>query len=70
MAAFPILHQGRAIGALTIYAGEPSFFDMENVALLAELAADISFGQLYTYRTRICYAGKWRGATEAAPKMR
>src|ERR1035441_10313145 len=43
MAAFPILHQGRAIGALTIYAGEPGFFDMENVALLAELAADISF---------------------------
>lgn len=43
MAAFPILHQGRAIGALTIYAGEPGFFDMENVALLSELAADVSF---------------------------
>jgi len=43
LAAFPIVSHGRSIGAITIYAADANFFDIENVALLAELAADVSF---------------------------
>lgn len=41
--AFPVVVQGRATGAIAIYAGGVGFFDDENVALLDELAADLSF---------------------------
>ena len=41
--AFPIVVRGSAIGAITIYCGEVCFFDEENLALLDELAADLSF---------------------------
>jgi PAS domain S-box-containing protein len=43
IAAVPIVSRGQAIGAIAIYAAEVNFFDTENVALLAELAADVSF---------------------------
>ncbi len=43
LAAFPVVNRGQSIGALVIYAAEIDFFDIENVALLAELAADVSF---------------------------
>jgi len=43
MAAFPIVTQGRSVGAIGIYSAERNFFDIENVALLSELAADVSF---------------------------
>lgn len=42
-AAFPISAGAGAIGALVIYASEAEFFDCENVALLDELAANLSF---------------------------
>jgi two-component system cell cycle sensor histidine kinase/response regulator CckA len=42
-AAFPVAVHGRLTGSLNIYAGEPGFFDPENVALLEEMAADIAF---------------------------
>ncbi|HYL74054.1 MAG TPA: PAS domain S-box protein [Bryobacteraceae bacterium] len=41
--AFPIFTRGRATGMIAIYSGEAGFFDDENVALLDELAADVSF---------------------------
>lgn len=41
--AFPILLGERPIGALVIYASEAEFFECENVALLDELVADLSF---------------------------
>lgn len=43
VAAFPIVSRDRPIGALAIYAAEENYFDEENVALLDELAADVSF---------------------------
>jgi len=43
LATFPIVDHGQPNGAITIYAGEVNFFDKENVALLDELAANISF---------------------------
>ena len=42
-AAFPLRRQGKAIGALTLYACEPNAFDAEQVSLLESLCADISF---------------------------
>jgi len=42
-AAFPIHFQGRACGALTVYAGESGFFQEREITLLEEAAADISF---------------------------
>jgi PAS domain S-box-containing protein len=43
MGAFPLRLRGNAIGAIAIYAHEPGLFDSENVALLDELAEDVSF---------------------------
>ena len=40
--AIPVGQDGRVIGALTLYAGEPGFFDPREVALLDEIGADIS----------------------------
>ena len=42
--ALPLLTEGRAFGALTIYADEPAAFDQKQIALLSELADDLSFG--------------------------
>jgi signal transduction histidine kinase/CHASE3 domain sensor protein len=42
-AAFPILFESSVIGAFSVYATEPGFFDEEMVALLGEVTADISF---------------------------
>ncbi len=42
-AAFPITAGAGTIGALAIYASQAEFFDPENVALLDELAANLSF---------------------------
>lgn len=41
--AFPLIVGGSASGALAIYSAQPGFFDDENIALLNELAADVSF---------------------------
>jgi signal transduction histidine kinase len=42
--ALPLLTEGRAFGALTIYAAEPAAFDQNQIELLSELAEDLSFG--------------------------
>jgi len=49
--ALPIVADGRAIGALAVYAAERDAFDVEEVALLQELADDLAFG-IMTLRTR------------------
>jgi PAS domain S-box-containing protein len=42
--ALPLLVDGVAFGALNIYGGEADAFDAAEVQLLADLAADVSFG--------------------------
>jgi PAS domain S-box-containing protein len=42
--AMPLLEKGRAFGLLAIYAEEPGAFEAEEVTLLEELAADLSYG--------------------------
>lgn len=43
MAAVPLRRMGQPIGSLIVYAGEPNAFDNEYVALLEEMASDVSF---------------------------
>ncbi len=53
----PLLTNGRAFGALSIYAGEPEAFDDAEVSLLAGLADDLAYGievlRIREERTRI-----------------
>jgi PAS domain S-box-containing protein len=42
--ALPIRSENQVIGALSIYASEPDAFDSEEIRLLEELAANLSFG--------------------------
>ena len=42
--SFPLVTDGAVFGALTLAAAEPEAFDEQEVALLSELAADLSFG--------------------------
>ena len=44
LAALPLVVGGAAVGVLALYAGEVGFFDGEELALLVELAGNISFG--------------------------
>ena len=41
--AFPLRVDGKVVGSLTMYAGEPGFFTGEEVRLLESLAQDVSF---------------------------
>ena len=43
LVVLPLLVQGEGVGTLSLYAGEPGFFDEEEMRLLTELAGDISF---------------------------
>jgi len=42
--ALPLMAQGRAFGALSIYAAEADAFDVEEVDLLAEVANNLAYG--------------------------
>ena len=42
-AAFPLRKDGKAIGALTLYAGQPGVFDAAELRLIESLCADLSY---------------------------
>ena len=42
-AALPLSMHGRVVGALSLHSGEPQFFDAQELRLLDEVAADISY---------------------------
>ncbi len=42
--ALPLIGEGKCFGALSIYASQANAFDQEEIELLSELAADLSFG--------------------------
>ena len=48
--AFPIKLEGTVIGAFTVYSSESDFFDNKEVALLDEIAGDISYALDYIER--------------------
>ena len=47
MAAFPLKVENRAVGVMSLFAGEKGFFDEEELKLLNGLADDIGFGLQY-----------------------
>src|SRR5260370_4233547 len=56
MAAFPLVVDGAAAGVLGLHASEVGYFDQDEVNLLAELAANVSFAlELMHKQERITY---------------
>jgi PAS domain S-box-containing protein len=49
--SLPLFADGRPFGALTVYSGQPSAFDADQVSLLQELAGDLAYG-IVTLRGR------------------
>lgn len=49
--ALPLMVDGQVLGTLSVYSAYTDVFDSEEIALLAELAADLAFG-IQTLRTR------------------
>ena len=47
MGIFPLMRGNQTIGLFTLYAPEPNFFDMEEIQLLTELTANISYALEY-----------------------
>ncbi len=62
--SLPLLHEGRRLGAITMYAEEARIFDDEEVQLLQRLADDIAFGVVILRRRAE------QGATERALRER
>ena len=52
MAAFPLRRGGEVVGALSLLAGEPDFFDPQVQGLLDEMAGDLSFALEHLRRER------------------
>jgi|GEM_PF-665064 len=42
----PLMSEGRALGALTVYAAEPDAFDADEIGLFEELANDMAYGMV------------------------
>ncbi|MBI5693605.1 MAG: PAS domain S-box protein [Verrucomicrobia bacterium] len=42
--ATPLVHEGRAMGAISVHSGEPQSFDVEETCLLQKLADNLAFG--------------------------
>lgn len=47
MGVFPLMGDDQPVGLFVLYASEPNFFDMEEVKLLTELTANISYALEY-----------------------
>lgn len=52
MAAFPLRRCGEVVGALSLLAGEPDYFDPQVIGLLDEMAGDLSFALGHLRRER------------------
>jgi diguanylate cyclase (GGDEF)-like protein len=66
-AVLPLLVAGEVIGVLGLFAGEPDFFDADEMRLLAELAGDISFALDHTEKAeKLHYLAYYDGPTGLA----
>ncbi|MDH0862971.1 GAF domain-containing protein [Mitsuaria sp. GD03876] len=52
MAAFPLRRCGEVVGALSLLAGEPDYFDPQVLGLIDEMAGDLSFALEHLKRER------------------
>jgi diguanylate cyclase (GGDEF)-like protein len=67
MAAFPLVVDGRAAGLLGLAASEPGFFDDDQVRVLSELAANVSFAlESMAKQERIAYLALYDSLTALA----
>jgi PAS domain S-box-containing protein len=64
----PLIAEGQRIGVLTIYASEPDAFDEHEMAMLGEMAADLSYG-IQALRTRQRHAEAERQLRESQSKL-
>jgi len=67
--ALPLHLEGKMMGALTIYAGEPDAFHPEELRLLEELAGDLSYG-IESRRVRQAQARAEEEALQVAAEFR
>jgi two-component system CheB/CheR fusion protein len=65
----PLLADGSAFGALTIYSTQPHAFPEDEVALLTELASDLSYG-IQTLRLRTAHGRATEALRESEAKYR
>jgi len=65
VASLPLVVERRAIATFSLHAGEPGFFDHEEIAVLQELAANVSFAlELLDKQDRILYLARYDALTE------
>jgi len=65
MAILPLVLEGQLVGTLTLYTPETGFFDEEEIALLIEMAGDISFAMDHLKKEeRINYLAFFDAVTE------
>jgi len=69
LVALPLHVEGRVMGALAIYAGEPDAFHPEELRLLEELAGDLSYG-IESRRVRQSQARAEEAVLQAAAEFR
>lgn len=67
--ALPLLHEGKAFGALTLYSREPGAFAEQEERLLQELADDLAYGIL-ALRTRTAHRQAEQALLESAERYR
>jgi PAS domain S-box-containing protein len=67
--AFPLLAEGKAFGALTIYSREPDPFPPDEVRLLSELADDFAYG-IKVLRLRAAHEQAEQAARKASDQRR
>jgi diguanylate cyclase (GGDEF)-like protein/PAS domain S-box-containing protein len=63
-ASLPLLIEGKAVGVLILHAAEKGFFDRDEIRLLTELAANVSFAlELIAKQERIAYLALYDALT-------
>jgi diguanylate cyclase (GGDEF)-like protein len=66
-AVLPLIIGGEVIGVFSLFAGEPHFFDEQELRLLADLAADIAFAVDHIAKAeKLEYLALYDGLTSAA----
>ncbi len=62
---FPLIVEGKPIGIFSLHAAEPGFFDEDEIALLEELASNVSFAlELMAKQDRLTYLAFYDPLTE------
>ncbi len=66
---FPLMNEGRAYGAISIYSKEPDSFSDDEMSLLSELTGDLSYG-IVTLRLRKLHADTEKALITSEKKYR